>query len=482
MTDITITTVSSLNKQHNVNIINDKTPFIIIHYDIDDKNKNLFTKKYEDDAVTIYGINKSQIKTILNEKHIKNIFTPIADVMFSNSKSIDKINNFKGILLVNKLLNISKEPTSYEKVMRLGDGYIWKPSSISSIVCTNTTNIDNFKSPLTTYDSMGLIYSIDKPSGYRIIDTNYLKISDIVIGNFAIEHLILCNEYGMFVIEYDEQKTIDIQKILYVSIPEDKPPHIINDCPSLASQTKTEHPQFIRRTIPEDAMFSQITGNVVRLEQSEHSDVETFEQIPTDPTDKATSDYTNKDVRYLQDGRVEIGNKCLDVNNTGTISLSDCVDTLEQQWIFNNGNLVNRKTGKCLDDINNNHAYLTECKEEGTFVDPSEPDTKFPRWNKKFGKNVVLTSAEDPWYINTETTTPVIVEHEKTQSDPHNTTFSKPYGMFSAKNLKTISVTQPDIGVEGFCNNDNSKNKLLTLFSCLLILIIIIQLIYILKY
>lgn len=195
--------------------------------------------------------------------------------------------------------------------------------------------------------------------------------------------------------------------------------------------------------------------------------------------DKTFSSFYNIP-RYQQDGRVEIGNQCVTLQPNEKIALLDCVDTPEQEWQFGNYNIVHRETGKCLN--NGSPMELSECNlnQKGSFIDTEEPDIKYPSWNKKFGKNVVLVSSDDPWYINTNTTT--IMEHKPMSVDNEfRINNYKPYATFPSKKTSTIMKTQPDVGIEYFGNifNPLSHEERVVNFICYLLFIIIaIQIVY----
>lgn len=400
--------------------INDKTPFIrISSYAISD----FLYKKYSNDIMTIFGINIDKVNNFLTSKKISNIFVPVSDMMILNSST----NSTPQILLVNERILISRRPIIYDKIMRFGKGFLWKPISISF--------------PLL-YVGIGLIYSVKKPiNGCRMIDANFLTNADDIPNNLTSNHIVMSNEYGMFVQDYDERKTIDIQKLLMLSM-----------------DIKTE------TLIDRDKIIS-------------YNDI-----------------YERPKPRVLQDGRVEIGTQCLD-SLQGSLDLKDCVDVQGQQWQFSDGRIINRETGKCLTSPQNDTFETVSCESNssGIFEDNENPDVKYPRWNKKFGKNVVLVSAENPWYINTNTTTPAILDSHTQTMNPEYTDYSKNYASVPVKHHLDPLPTQPETGVEYFeptsgasdeLIKKSKKTNIINLFNvciCILFLIIFLQIYFMVR-
>lgn len=459
------------------NIIDDKTPFIIIKFT---NPGDLLYKKYENKELAICGISSDKLNIILKKNNIPTIFVAISDIMLYKSK-----NESMKILLVNKFLPISKIPTLYEKIMKIGKGFVWKPVSIT------------FPSIFT---GLGLVYSYKKPVAYgRIIDANYLINSDDILNNFATDHLVVSNEYYMFVSDYDDRKTINKQKLMYtnftmlyekndgseyvnISDNEIKKSDLVRTSIPVR-ETMTNIKDSAHTLIPGDVMYSPLADDVIA-----NSNDQTLGNI-AGLTNQITKK-NNSRVNFLPDGRVEVNKRCLDTNNNGDISTVDCVDTPVQQWQFNDGNIIHRNSGKCLST--EQPFTLSECntKKSGSFIDSEEPDVKFPKWHKKFGKNVVLVSSDNPWYINTNTTVPVNVSNYK-NPNPNYTDYANDFSTFKEKNLKKIMKTQPDEGVE-FFDDDNKKDNtlilpkksqfdLFNLLFCILTIIIIIQIFYVIK-
>jgi hypothetical protein len=420
------------------NIINDKTPFIIVNIT---NPGDLLYKKYENKEIAICGISNDKVNNILKKNNVQTIFVSISDIILNKSK-----NESVKILLVNKFLTISKVPTLYEKIMKIGKGFVWKPVSVT------------FPSIFT---SLGLVYSLKKPVAYgRIIDANYLINSDDIINNFETDHLVVSNEYYMFVTDYDDRKTINKQKLMYTNFTMLYEKNDGNEYVNI-SDNEIKKSDLVRTSVPvrenmtniKDSAHTLVPGDIMYSPLADdvipNSDKPTLDNIGG--LKIQTNKKINSHVHFLPDGRVEI-----DKNDNGDISTVDCVDTPVQQWQFNDGNIIHRNSGKCLST--EQPFVLSECntKKSGSFIDSEEPDVKFPKWHKKFGKNVVLVSSDNPWYINTNTTIPVNVSDYK-NPNLNYTDYSRDFGVFKEKNLKKLMKTQPDKGVE-FFEGDNKKD------------------------
>lgn len=430
-----------------------KFPFLIFQITFDNNftpSPNFLEKKYEDNEIIIFGYNKINISNFMKKNNIKSIFVPISDVLIHKNKTKNEYN----IILMNKHVAKIFPAQIYEKVIKFGNGYLWKAKNIS------------YPSILT---NIGLIYSKIQPTEYYLIDTNYVIDSMSIDPIFNNSHLIVCNDFNMFTLEHGENKTIDLQKLTNF-LHRDEIIHKQPDCPSLTQQQNTKHQKFTLQKIHEGTLYSPLAGIVVMSNITCNDDVtkniEHFESVDN--------------VNYLQDGRVEVVNKnnakCLTLDDNENVIQNDCVYSDDQEWIFNNGNIVNRKTGKCLNS--KNIQQLKECKEMDNFINPSDPDVKYPRWVKKFGKNVILTASDNPWYLNKDTSLHVINEIPLSPIPNELKSFPKNYAVFTQQQLQKDNRVQPELGVEYFTNIKSNKNKLLLLICCTLLIIIITQIIY----
>lgn len=319
---------------------------------------DLLYKKCATKTGIIYGIDNNKLENILSSNNLPLTYAPLADILVH---PLHAPHRYK-ILLVNDTLPISTKPKLYERIMKYGHGYIWKPINITFP---------------TIFTSIGLIYSVKKPTGnYRLIDVNYTANSEVILNNFANDHLILSNEYDMFVTEYDDRKTINKQQLLY-------------GCASVDSKSKS-------------LLKTGKTTEILGLE-------------------------------------------------TMANTTSDCIE------------------GTCMETGT------------GVPIDDAQSIQSIPTWEKKFGKKIVLVSATDPWYVNTDTTIPAQTM-KYTEPSSHNSDYSPPHALYNKANLLKTLKTQPSGGVEPFEQTPRSGNNILNLIICLLICIIVLQLFFIIKY
>jgi hypothetical protein len=193
----------------------------------------------------------------------------------------------------------------------------------------------------------------------------------------------------------------------------------------------------------------------------------------------------SKKLHILQDGREEYKGKCLTTDNDYGVYGMDCTYAPIQEWKYTNGNIytVDEKTSKtkCLYDSKT--LYDCDLTIKGKHKNIEDNDIKYPKWHKKFGKNVVLVASDNPWYINKEST--VILDHKTpTNKNANYTDFYKPFGTFSKKNLKIIDKPQPSSGVEGFSviSNQSQIVNPYTILLIILLIIITVQIICIMNY
>lgn len=425
--------------------VSNRSPFIVIRLENPDL---ILTRKYEDSEIVIFGFDNNNLKRILENNNLDNVFVPIADIIVSK-KNIPT--QYK-ILLVNRLCTASTVPVKFEKLMKIGNGYIWKPLKITY------PNI---------YRPLGLVYSLGIPTNTRLIDASYLMMPDDVFDLFVSEPFVRSNEYGMFVIDYEDRQTVAPQKIQYVNF-------------SLEYEQNGEKTYI---SVNDNKMkFSELNRSPIKyrdhdklsLVEGKKMDSLMVGDITLDNADpKEKFESVSDSVRYLPEGRVEQGEKCLEVQPDQKIEKVDCVATEPQLWIFNenNGNIIDRKSGKCLkEDL----TKLEECQEKGKFVYPDGPDVKYPHWQQKFGKTLVLTSNDNPWYLNKEITAPIAV-----REPPNSNTYRPLEGEYAQFPKGEFGSESKDGIIEHFSNEETRGTT--TLILMILLIIIAIQIIYLMK-
>lgn len=87
--------------------------------------------------------------------------------------------------------------------------------------------------------------------------------------------------------------------------------------------------------------------------------------------------------------------------------------------------------------------YLTERKKNDTDkLNTEHVFDKFAHsvWNDKFGKNVVLVSSDNPWYINTTTTVPMKIKNNTQNIDTEYTDYPISYAQTPKKNNDRVEL------------------------------------------
>lgn len=411
--------------------IENTTPFVLIKIPYPSE---LLIEKYVDNDIVICEINMDKLSSVIGTSS----FAKIADVIINKRN----IQNNIDVIIVNKINNVSRIPPLYERVMKLGHGYVWQPISLSVP---------------HSFIGIGLIYSDKNPSyDYRIIHKSYLiNLSTNIPKPITSKHLI-STIGSMFITERNDKILIN-DKYLNVVI------GVGNDKPK------------IENFVGEWMKPSETKNNIVPFDSTIDNNGEISTQTPTPVV--------------MPDGRLEFGNKCLDVDDSNNVVYNNCVDTQPQQWLFHNGHILHNTTGKCLKNTNQqneNHNLdqfsLDNCNIEktGNFTGEQKPT-----WTKKFGKNVVLVSSENPWYVNTAISEPTQIKQPTTVTHPEYTDFYKPFGIFSKHNINKTTNAQPTLGVELFEPSTDEKpyfaTNILYIISCLMSILLIFHLIRLYK-
>lgn len=149
------------------NVPNNNNKFILLHIQnpldfLDKINTNI-----NDQIDSIWKFNKKSIFSLLRKFNLNPlIFYPLGHIWFPNN-----IPNNNIFLLVNINLGITKTPLYFTKIIKYGNGYIWKPV------------------PDTNYSYMGLVYSINQPS----IDSIQTISKFIVMESLHKKNIIVQN-------------------------------------------------------------------------------------------------------------------------------------------------------------------------------------------------------------------------------------------------------------------------------------------------
>lgn len=192
---------------------------------------------------------------------------------------------------------------------------------------------------------------------------------------------------------------------------------------------------------------------------------------------------------YSTQGELIMKNKCVtkpqEVNTP--LYLSDCVGSNNQKWIMS-GNSLKSDDNKCVsyDDSNTIVSKSCDNSDEQSWQSEmsSESSTDSIKWTDYFGKTVVLVEADDPWYLNKDTTIQMpYIKNELQQDLKYRENADYKSGVVLDTSLPNLGrgysyasrVGQPCQKIEGFGISDNSDNSpnLLMLLICILLLIFV---------
>lgn len=188
------TTVKSITNEP----ITSDTLFIVLSTKISDP---VLTIKYHDNNISIFTI--SNYDLLYSSLNIPTNFVMVSDVCVNNTST-----SFDILLVNNSFSELSHIPITYEKIIKIDSGYIWRP-------CKSTFP--------DIFVPIGYIYSVDMPSNYgRIININYTKIYSNQSPDLLFNNLVFSNEFNMFVLPYDDKLTVNIDAIMSI-------PHITHD-------------------------------------------------------------------------------------------------------------------------------------------------------------------------------------------------------------------------------------------------------------
>ena len=177
---------------------------------------------------------------------------------------------------------------------------------------------------------------------------------------------------------------------------------------------------------------------------------------------------SRNNILFLADGKIEYNGKCVTPSN---YSLDDCTNIEQSKFTLYDDKIMNVDSKKCVffDGSNFDENNCDHVKNFDFQIQGQEGNLPYPRWGKKFGKNVVLVSSDNPWYINVDTTTPVVADNNKQDVPAEYTDYFVDY-----------AYTPKKKGVEFFGNSDDD-NKFINSIIIILLIIIAIQIVYLIK-
>jgi hypothetical protein len=154
---------------------------------------------------------------------------------------------------------------------------------------------------------------------------------------------------------------------------------------------------------------------------------------------------------YTNDGELELNDLCLTDKNK-LVGLENCSKNNNQKWYFQNNSIKSQDNDMCLDVINDETFVVNNCSsdQDWTIANNSFDDPTEVSWKTHKGKTVMLTTSDEPWYLNhpmiTENTIPIIndvVSNNENYFDNLNKVEYK-YGDFESKFV--IDPTKSSMG------------------------------------
>lgn len=171
--------------------VNNNDNFLIIqlYYNSEYLHKVFSTNNYE-----IYKFDVNGFVKIYAELYkINTSYNIFSDIIIKKNKKIN--NTIINVLLVKSTVNIIKPCSEFKKIIKFGNGYLWKPVKYST----------------KKYINIGVIYDDSYPKiNYCIINIDYVKKCKNLIN---INNLITTNKYNMLMYSNDNQLNINFKKI-----------------------------------------------------------------------------------------------------------------------------------------------------------------------------------------------------------------------------------------------------------------------------
>lgn len=212
-----------------------------------------------------------------------------------------------------------------------------------------------------------------------------------------------------------------------------------------------------------------------------NSDGNYMTEINNELTIKPKNKDQHQEVSYNAQGELIINGKCLTKENNN-IKLEKCEGNKKQKWIPRDNNISTYDENNCITSSDSN-VSLKPCYPDNINQDwhMEESDTSKNTdysLRKYKGKTVVLVEADNPWYVNKDSTTiePVNKSQELRQID-HKFADYKPTNFI-------IDTTKPDMGygysyasrqgvpcIEKF--GDDNDDHMIMIVICIIVLVIL---------
>lgn len=192
---------------------------------------------------------------------------------------------------------------------------------------------------------------------------------------------------------------------------------------------------------------------------------------------------------YSAQGELVMKDKCI-TRPSGTnnqLYLSDCVGNDAQKWnMMGNSIQSENDSTKCVSYDDSETLVSKSCDnsdQQSWQTEQSDSSTDSFKWTDYFGKTVVLVEADDPWYLNKDTTIPMnYVDKHDFQQD------LKYREHADYKPTRVIDPNSPNLGygysyadragqpckkIEGFNEGSEDTPNILMFLMCILLLIFI---------
>jgi len=204
---------------------------------------------------------------------------------------------------------------------------------------------------------------------------------------------------------------------------------------------------------------------------------------------------SNQNVSYNAQGELVMGGMCLTTNDNKSVTLDKCASNKKQKWVPYNGNFISmldNKFNSCLSVDTKDNVITKNCKlsseAEWDIQNGDEKDVRNITWPTVKGKTVVLTTKDNPWFLNKD------IVGEKVYINNNNPTSNDPYYKGYAKYKTNCKAPQEgdksqghgysyanslDNCVEGF--SESNDNFVLLILIIILFILLIVKFNYVRK-
>lgn len=202
---------------------------------------------------------------------------------------------------------------------------------------------------------------------------------------------------------------------------------------------------------------------------------------------KSKQNDNKQNFSYNAQGELVSENKCLTVKNNNVL-MDDCQNSNDQKWSMVNDKItLLNDSSKCLtSNPNNDSVVISTCDDNSSIQSWDKEDTTSNpefKWDKFKGKNVVLVSSDNPWYVNNDDDESLIINYPVERILLKDGVYDSTYR--DNANYKTnviLNPNLPDLGlgysiksreqyIEGFETDNKSNNNYIQL--CIVVILIL---------